>query len=73
MMREARLLASPYQTARQMLSPSATQAGASTAGIAPGDDEALLDSIEHAAFAYFRQTVNPANGLVADTTRDHWP
>jgi hypothetical protein len=56
-----------------MLSPSATQAGASTAGIAPGDDEALLDSIEHAAFAYFRQTVNPANGLVADTTRDHWP
>ena len=56
-----------------MLSPSATQAGASTAGIAPGDDEALLDSIEHAAFAYFRQTVNPANGLVADTTRAHWP
>ena len=36
-------------------------------------DEALLDGIQHAAFGYFRQTVNPANGLVADTTRQHWP
>lgn len=36
-------------------------------------DEALLDGIEHAAFGYFRQTVNPANGLVADTTRPHSP
>ena len=43
------------------------------ANIAPSDDEVLLDGIEHAAFGYFRQTVNPANGLVADTTRDHWP
>ena len=29
----------------------------------------LLDRIERAAVAYFLQTVNPANGLVADTTR----
>ena len=36
-------------------------------------DEALLDTIQHAAFDYFRQAVNPANGLVADTTREHWP
>ncbi|HLW11309.1 MAG TPA: hypothetical protein VKU81_01300, partial [Casimicrobiaceae bacterium] len=36
-------------------------------------DEVLLDSIERAAFGYFRQAVNPANGLVADTTREHWP
>jgi hypothetical protein len=37
------------------------------------EGEALLDGIERAAFDYFRLTVNPANGLVADTTRDHWP
>lgn len=37
------------------------------------DDEALLDSIERAAFGYFRQTVNPANGLVADTSRHGSP
>jgi hypothetical protein len=36
-------------------------------------DEVLLDGIERAAFGYFRQTVNPANGLVADTTRERWP
>ena len=41
--------------------------------MAASDGEVLLDGIEHAAFGYFRQTVNPANGLVADTTRDHWP
>lgn len=32
-------------------------------------DEALLDRIQRAAFEYFIQTFNPANGLVADTTR----
>ena len=36
-------------------------------------DETLLDGIERAAFGYFLETVNPANGLVADTTREHWP
>jgi hypothetical protein len=36
-------------------------------------DDVLLDGIERAAFGYFRQTVNPANGLVADTTRERWP
>jgi hypothetical protein len=43
------------------------------ATVGPSDSELLLDGIERAAFVYFRQTVNPANGLVADTTRDHWP
>ncbi|HEX6003935.1 MAG TPA: glucoamylase family protein, partial [Burkholderiales bacterium] len=43
------------------------------ADVRPDDAEALLDAIEHAAFGYFRQTVNPINGLVADTTRDDWP
>lgn len=37
------------------------------------ENEALLDGVERAAFDYFRQTTNPANGLVADTTRDDWP
>ena len=40
---------------------------------ASSGDNALLDVLERAAFGYFRQTVNPANGLVADTTRDHSP
>jgi hypothetical protein len=36
-------------------------------------DEALLDRIQRAAFGYFIQTFNPANGLVADTTRKGSP
>ncbi|MBB6188023.1 glucoamylase family protein [Rhodanobacter sp. MP7CTX1] len=36
-------------------------------------DEALLDRLQHAAFGYFLQTVNPVNGLVADTSRDNSP
>jgi hypothetical protein len=36
-------------------------------------DEALLDEVQRAAFDYFRQTVNPANGLVADTSRENSP
>src|SRR6476620_7828711 len=43
------------------------------ADIASSETETLLDAFERAAFDYFRQTVNPANGLVADTTRPHWP
>ena len=32
-------------------------------------DELLLDGLQRAAFGYFVQAVNPANGLVADTSR----
>ncbi len=35
---------------------------------APQDD-ALLDRLQHTAFDYFRNNANPANGLMADTTR----
>ena len=56
-----------------MSSPSANPAAASIVNLAPGDGDVLLDGIEHAAFGYFLQTVNPANGLVADTSRDHSP
>jgi len=36
-------------------------------------DDALLDSLQRAAFEYFLQTANPRNGLIADTTRDGAP
>jgi hypothetical protein len=36
-------------------------------------DEALLDGLQRAAFEYFLQAVNPANGLVADTSRESSP
>jgi hypothetical protein len=36
-------------------------------------DETLLDGLQRAAFGYFLEAVNPANGLVADTTRDGSP
>ena len=36
-------------------------------------DETLLDDLQRAAFGYFVQTVNPANGLVADTSRANSP
>ncbi|MEP6739198.1 MAG: glucoamylase family protein [Caldimonas sp.] len=32
-------------------------------------DDALLDDLQRAAFAYFLETINPRNGLIADTTR----
>ncbi len=36
-------------------------------------DEELLDGLQRAAFAYFVEQVNPANGLVADTSRQGSP
>jgi len=36
-------------------------------------DEALLDAFQHAAFDYFLETTNPANGLVADNSRPDVP
>lgn len=36
-------------------------------------DEELLDGLQCAAFGYFLQRVNPANGLVADTSRENAP
>jgi hypothetical protein len=43
-----------------------------THSIDPADD-ALLDALEHAAFGYFLETMNPANGLVADNSRPNAP
>jgi hypothetical protein len=36
-------------------------------------DDALLDRFQHAAFSYFVESFNPANGLSADTTRPDAP
>jgi hypothetical protein len=36
-------------------------------------DGQTLDELQHAAFGYFLQAVNPANGLIADTSRDNSP
>src|SRR5579863_4888446 len=36
-------------------------------------DDALLDRFASGAVRYFLETVNPANGLVADTTRQGSP
>ncbi|MEO8442287.1 MAG: glucoamylase family protein [Betaproteobacteria bacterium] len=36
-------------------------------------DEALLDQLQRNAFGYFIQRVNPANGLIADTSREESP
>lgn len=36
-------------------------------------DDDLLDRFQRAAFGYFLETVNPGNGLVADTSRNHAP
>ena len=36
-------------------------------------DEALLDRFQHAAFGYFLETFNPANGLSPDNTRPGSP
>jgi len=39
----------------------------------PPISEQTLDQLQHAAFSYFIQAVNPANGLIADTTLDNAP
>ncbi len=36
-------------------------------------DEAMLDQLQHAAFGYFLEAVNPGNGLIADTSRENSP
>ena len=36
-------------------------------------NEQTLDQLQRAAFGYFLQTMNPANGLIADTSRDNSP
>jgi len=36
-------------------------------------NEQALDQLQRAAFGYFLQAVNPANGLIADTSRENSP
>ena len=37
------------------------------------EDNVLLDRLQWETFEYFLKEVNPANGLIADKTRDDWP
>jgi hypothetical protein len=37
------------------------------------EDDALLHRLQCETFGYFLKEVNPANGLIADKTRDDWP
>jgi hypothetical protein len=39
----------------------------------PAMNEQTLDELQRAAFRYFLHAVNPANGLIADTTRENSP
>jgi hypothetical protein len=36
-------------------------------------DDVLVDKLQRAAFGYFQQEMNPANGLVPDTSRENSP
>ena len=46
---------------------------AATAALLALGDDALLEHLQRAAIDYFLHTANPANGLVADTTREGSP
>lgn len=39
----------------------------------PIEDGSTIDRLQRAAFGYFREFTNPANGLVADTSLPGWP
>ena len=52
---------------------TATRAKPLLGDISEAADQALLDGLQRAAFGYFLQAVNPANGLVADTSRENSP
>ena len=52
---------------------SATLARSVLGETAEPTDETWLDGLARAAFGYFLEAVNPANGLVADTSRENSP
>ncbi len=56
---------------------SSRRAGDAPSGAAPpafaNDDDAMLDPLQRAAFGYFVESVNPANGLTADNSRANSP
>ena len=61
-------------TPREMdLAEQAPGAVADTGALLALGDDALLEHLQRAAIDYFLHAANPANGLVADTTREHSP
>ena len=53
--------------------PVMRQTGGTRSVDADPSDDALLDRLQRAAFGYFLQAANPANGLIADTSRENSP
>ena len=53
--------------------PVLSECGITMSDLSQMAEEALLDRIQRAAFGYFLDTYNPANGLIADTTRPSSP
>ena len=51
----------------------AAPAGRRGVGRTRDNDEAILDDLQRKAFRYFERNVNPANGLVLDSTRPTQP
>jgi len=56
-----------------MMRDAATGSAVRFADVAAPADDLLLDGLQRAAFGYFVHAVNPANGLVADTSRQDSP
>jgi hypothetical protein len=56
-----------------MMRVAATGSAVRFADLAAPADDLLLDGLQRAAFDYFVQAGNPANGLVADTSRQDSP
>jgi hypothetical protein len=56
-----------------MIAPDLTADDVMATDMAPTDDDVMLDRVQRAAFGYFLQAVHPANGLVADTSRENSP
>jgi hypothetical protein len=56
-----------------MIGADVTADGVVATDMARAGDGVMLDRLQRAAFGYFLQAVNPANGLVADTSRENSP
>ena len=56
-----------------MILRSASRKNPAASARVDADDEAMLDRLQRDAFDYFPKMSNPANGLVADTTRSGSP
>lgn len=56
-----------------MRTPSANTSKSARGGVDGDGNDALLDTLQRAAFDYFREQYNPENGLIADTSKEGSP